>query len=469
MPDLSTAQEIGLALVLMAVMLGVGWWLRRRLRALQALHVPASVVTGFVILLLGPGVLGAVTGTNGLFPERVLEVWRVLPGLLINVVFAAILIGKTLPAARDVWRAAAPHAIFGSFLSFGQFALGGLLVMTLLGPVFGVAPEAGALLEMSFAGGHGTIAGMGGLLEDAGAPELVDVGLGLATVSMLTGVIVGTWLVRWAITSPRVQVARSSLPSADDVDVDQLHIAPVDEPEDDRSSGIHALTLACSLIGLAIVLAIVLLWSSRWIGALLGSDLLDSFPLFPVTVIGGAIVQLAVSRTRAAPQVDKRAVEGLSAIALDTLVASAIGTMSLATLGANLPAMFGFTVVGVAWSVVSLRWLAPRLHGRGWFEHAVADFGQSQGNVATGFVLADMVDPRRRTSAANDYGYKQLIYEPLLGGGILTALAVPLITDYGVVPFTVVAALITLALAVWGVRRRSRLDRSPATSGALRG
>jgi ESS family glutamate:Na+ symporter len=61
---------------------------------------------------------------------------------------------------------------------------------------------------MSFAGGHGTIAGMGGLLDEAGAPELVDIGLGLATISMLTGVIGGTVLVNRAVRNPCAEVAR---------------------------------------------------------------------------------------------------------------------------------------------------------------------------------------------------------------------------------------------------------------------
>ncbi len=104
------------------------------------------------------------------------------------------MIGKTSPQASTALACRRPpHALFGTFLSLGQFALAGAAVLFLLGPVFGLPPAAGALLEMSFAGGHGTIAGMGQLLTDAGgAPELVDVGLGLATISMITGIGVGS-------------------------------------------------------------------------------------------------------------------------------------------------------------------------------------------------------------------------------------------------------------------------------------
>lgn len=245
-PTLTGAQTTGLALVVLGALFAAGWVVRDHVRPLNRLHIPASVVAGFLVLLLGPQVFGAVTGTGGLFPESLLAVWRVLPGLLINVVFGAIMIGKSLPSTRHLWHAAAPHALFGSFRSFGQFALGGLVVLLLLRPVFGVSSEAGALLEMSFAGGHGTIAGMGQLLAEAGSPELVDVGLGLATISMITGIVAGTALVRWAVKNPRISVSRETAPSSsEDADVDGAHLAPVDEPAT-PAPGIHAMSSAAS-------------------------------------------------------------------------------------------------------------------------------------------------------------------------------------------------------------------------------
>ncbi|HET6691735.1 MAG TPA: hypothetical protein VFG74_12820 [Miltoncostaeaceae bacterium] len=129
--------------------------------------------------------------------------------------------------------------------------------------------------------------------------------------------------------------------------------------------------------------------------------------------------------------------------------------MSLSTIGSNVPAVIVFTVIGVAWSVVTLLWPGRRFHRQDWFEHAIADFGQSQGNVATGFVLAEMVDPRRQTTTANAYGDKQLLYEPLLGGGLLTALSVPLIAGIGLPLFTAASAVALVAVAVWGMRRRA--------------
>jgi ESS family glutamate:Na+ symporter len=60
-----------------------------------------------------------------------------------------------------------------------------------------------------FAGGHGTITGMDGILSEACAPEMIDVGLGAATISMITGVVGGSILVNYAVRIPRIHVARN--------------------------------------------------------------------------------------------------------------------------------------------------------------------------------------------------------------------------------------------------------------------
>jgi glutamate:Na+ symporter, ESS family len=76
-------------------------------------------------------------------------------------------------------------------------------VLVLLEPAFDFSDKGGALIEISFAGGHGTLAGLGPVFDEYGAGDLVEVGLGLATIGLVTGVVVGTVLVNHAIKSPR--------------------------------------------------------------------------------------------------------------------------------------------------------------------------------------------------------------------------------------------------------------------------
>src|SRR5262245_25456442 len=269
--------------------------LRRLVPWLAAVYIPASVLAGFLILLAGPQVLGEVTSGWSLIPAQTVQVLSALPGLLINVVFGGIMIGKILPSVRRIWNDAAPHAILGSVFSFGQFAIGGLAVALPLTPVIGLADAAGSIIEMSFAGGHGTIAGMGGLLDDAGAGELVDIGLGLATISMLTGVIGGTVLVNWAVRTPNIEVARRH--TATRSTVSRLSEVPPNEGDIDDNVELGSISRSFGAIAVAIFIGFLLLAGLRGIFNAFGSDLLDRFPLFPLTIIGGFAVQLALSRT----------------------------------------------------------------------------------------------------------------------------------------------------------------------------
>jgi glutamate:Na+ symporter, ESS family len=206
--SLTEAQWVGFSFVLLGMALICGMLVRKAVPWLAAVYIPTSVLAGFLILLAGPQVLGKVTNGWSLIPAETVPVLSALPGVLINVVFGGILVGKTLPSFRRIWDDAAPHAILGGVFSFGQFAIGSLAVTLLLTPAFGLPDAAGSIIEISFAGGHGTIAGMGELLDDEGAGELVDIGLGLATISMLTGVLGGTVLVNWAVRRPGIEVAR---------------------------------------------------------------------------------------------------------------------------------------------------------------------------------------------------------------------------------------------------------------------
>src|SRR5262245_9706232 len=185
---LGTAEDIGLSLVLLSLVFAAAALVRRWSRPLRKLFMPTAVIGGFLVLGLGPEGLGRLMGESGVFSEQVFAVWKQLPGVLINVLCAALLLGERLPPLRKIWRISAPHVIMAGIMSAGQFAVAGVVVLLVLGPLFGFSDKAGALIEMSFAGGHGTLAGLTPVLKEYGAGDLLDVGLGLATIGMVSGV-----------------------------------------------------------------------------------------------------------------------------------------------------------------------------------------------------------------------------------------------------------------------------------------
>jgi ESS family glutamate:Na+ symporter len=450
---LGSADEFGLSLIILSMVFALAALIRRWSRPLRALFIPTAVIGGFLALALGPEGVGRFTGGDGIFSTATFAVWKALPGMLINVMCAALLLGERLPPLKTIWNISGSHVIMAGIMSAGQFAVASILTLLVLEPVFGFSSKAGALIEMAFAGGHGTLAGLTPVLVAYDAEELLEVGLGLATIGMVTGIVVGTMLVNYGISSPSIPIARQNPTSAnEDLDIDHHLPAPDDAPMDEWW-GMTQVTAAAVFLGVSIGVGIALLLVFRWAFNLLGSNFFNMFPLFPFTILGGVIVQLCAVRFDFQRSVNRRAVEGLGGIAIDGIVICAIGTLSLTALGAHLGPLIILSVASVGWSVFLTLVIGRRVFPQHWFEHSLAEFGESQGNVATGFVMVDMVDPTRQTDVVRGYSYRQLLTRPVVGGGFITALAVPLIHVWGLPVFTIVTAAIAVALTFWGMRR----------------
>jgi glutamate:Na+ symporter, ESS family len=116
---------------------------------------------------------------------------------------------------------------------------------------------------MSFAGGHGTLAGLAPVLEKYDADELLEVGLGLATIGLVTGIVVGTMLVNYAVASPSISIARDRPTSPDeDYDIDH-HLPGPDDAPLDENRGMIQVTAATVFLGVSIAVGIALLEAFR--------------------------------------------------------------------------------------------------------------------------------------------------------------------------------------------------------------
>ena len=71
-----------------------------------------------------------------------------------------------------------------------------------------------------------------------------------------------------------------------------------------------------------------------------------------------------------------------------------------------------------------------------------------------------MADPHGRSRAMEGFSFKQLVFEPFLGGGLITALSPLLIAGWGLPRFSAVALVCTLAALVFGLRLGRRQHQS---------
>jgi len=452
-------QDVFFAFIILGCLLLMGRWIRQNIPLLQTLYLPSSIVTGLLALLLGPAVLGAIAGegnflSTGIFSQPVLDVWGRIPGVFINVVFATIFLGEFIPSPRDIWRLASPQVAFGQSIAWGQYVVGLLLALTVLTPVFGLNPISGALIEIGFEGGHGTAAGMAETLSKLGFAEGPDLALGLATVGIVSGVVTGVMLANWGRSKGHISVTEE-----DNIEQEQPRESHEESPEMRTKRAtmlgsllIDPLSLHFGFIALAIALGWLMqqglnfIESAIWNQGGEGLEILSAIPLFPLALVGGIIVQLFLERWGLTYLIDRRLMNHIGGLALDVTIVAALASISLAVLVGNLGAFLLLSVAGITWNILCFIYLAPRIIPTYWFERGIGDVGQSMGVTATGLLLMQMVDPQKRSGAFESFAYKQLFFEPIVGGGLFTAAAPTLIEQFGPIP----VLLLTLALlAFW--------------------
>ncbi len=432
----------------LCVLLGLGYWLRRRLLFLQRLYLPASVIAG----LFGLVVLQALRGLGHPAPEAVTFGWGKLPGLLINIVFACLFLGRGLPPVAQVWKSAGRQLAYGQIVAWGQYAVGCALLLLMIKPLFGLPDVFAGIMPVGFEGGHGTAAGMGPTFDRLGISEMKDFALASATGGIMGAIIVGMGLVNWAVRKGYVE--RKAKPA---LEIEELAgiIPEGRRPAAGRltvsSDVIESLSLHFVFIGAAILLGWLmkqglLLFAGNLPGK--GAEIFASFPLFPLCMLGGVIVQGLADRFDRHEHMDHGLILRVQNCALDFLVVAAIATIRLDVVAKGWLPLVIVIAAGIGWNVLCLTVFARRAFRDAWFERGIAEMGQSMGVTATGLLLLRVVDPDYETEAAEAFASKQLLHEPFMGGGLWTGAAIPLLAIKGCWP---VFGIAMGAIAIWSV------------------
>lgn len=473
-----TPGVIGMSLLMLGMLAAVGMYLRAKLRFTQRLFLPVALIAGLLALLLGPEVLGRIAGAlgvesleaGGLFGETVIEVWSTLPGILISVVFATMFLGSRIPSPKSAVRLLGPQLSLGITFASGQYVVGILAVLLILGPLFNVGPEFAALLEIGFEGGHGTAAGLQSQFESLGFDEGYDLALSMATVGLVSGILFGVAAVNWAARKG----VSTSLDAGQELSLDErigYYAAVRDEDRPAagrltfRDSAVESFTIHLGVVGLAVLIGWLGLAAFQWVEEMLWIDTIEIFghvPLFPLAMLGGVLVQMVLDRSETLHGlVNRGMMERIQGVSLDLLIIAALATLSLQAVADNLAPFAILAALGIVWNLVVLFVFAPKFIRTYWFERGIADYGQSQGVTATGLLLLRMADPKKETPAYQGFGYKQLVFEPFFGGGLVTALAIPFLIQGGPYPLLAIMGVLLIAAILAGYLyfgRSSRFD-----------
>jgi ESS family glutamate:Na+ symporter len=418
--------------VALSALLFLGKIIRMKLVFLQRLYLPSSVIGGLVGLALA-------CAFGQYIPAEALADAQKVPGFLINIVFATLFLGASTPKIRDVVYYAMPQLCLGQLIAWGQYVVGLGLAGFLFVKVFGVPAAFGNLIEIGFEGGHGTVGGMVEGFVAFGWEDGIALGYTMATVGMILGIVIGMAMIQWAYRRGIVTqvVAFDDRSRHERKGVHLRRSRPAAGRQTVMSDSIDSLAWHLAVTGVAVM-----------IGVGLHSALpIKGFPLFPLCMIGGVVLQWASKASKQDLLLDRGQMERISGASLDYLVVAAVATIQLRVVAENWIPLTILVLAGTAWSCAMVLCVAPRIFRKAWFERAIAEFGQAMGVTATGLLLLRTVDPESRTPAAMSFGYKQLLHEPFMGGGIWTALALALVYRIGWMATWLICVVMLLA---WG-------------------
>jgi ESS family glutamate:Na+ symporter len=402
--------------------------------------VPEALLAGALGLVIAP------SGPLPLLPEGVIHFWSELPLVLLTLVFGSLLLGKALPQIGTLWRPVASQLLLALTLAFGQFMVGGLAVLLVLGPLVDAPPVMAALIEVAYEGGHGSAAAMGPSYARLGLASGESLGLAMATVGLLAATLVGGLVVvlgrsqRWLLAA--------TLPIAQDPSAAEQQAAAPADPSDDplaepllerlgRALRVWLPNLA--LTGLAVLIGVLLLNGLQWLSARLGGGfalVIDGLPVFPLALLGSLLVRLALEKGGRAHWVAPAVQGRVGTLAADLLITAATACLDLALLGEQWLPLTVLAVAGLAWNVAVVLLLAPRIMPPNWFERGLVEFGQATGVAASGLLLLNMVDPTDQGDALTPFSIKQLLLQPFIAGGIITVIAPLAISGWGLPVWT---------------------------------
>ncbi len=450
----------------LCVLLFIGKIVRMKVTFLQRLYLPSSVVgglLGLIVVTCAESVLPADFVTT--FESEYVVLARKVPGFLINVIFATLFLGAVTPKIKDVIRESFPQLCIGQILAWGQYVVGLGLAGFVFVKCFGVPPAFGNLLEMGFEGGHGTVGGMVESFKAFGWEDGIALGFTMATAGMVIGIVVGMAMIQWAYRKGHVKqvVAFEDRESFERRGIHLRRQRPSAGLQTVMCDSIDSLAWHLAVVGIGMVIGFGMLKGFQFAEVALFPAakvrVFQGFPLFPLCMIGGVLLQLVAKGVRKDLLIDRGQMERISGAALDFLVVAAVATIQLKVVAANWQPLVILILAGAVWSIWVVLFVAPRVFKDAWFERAIAEFGQATGVTATGLMLLRTVDPQNRTPAAMSFGYKQLLHEPFMGGGIWTALAFTLVYSIGwlnVWLISVVMLIVWGGLAIWVARTGRR-------------
>lgn len=388
-----------------SIMLCIGMILRAKIRFLQNMLVPASVIAGIlgIIFMNGASGLGINVGTDaGMFTT------------VVNHLFTISFISISLTSTPKEEGNTAKNTLKGTVglglvwcLLYALTPVVGTGIVLLCGKGVDMDAIYGMLVQFAFCQGPGQSAAYGAIFEQYGWTNSAMVAITFSAIGFVAAFLVGIPLAKLGI---KKGIAKHC-GKIDDV-ILKGYLKKEEQKEQmvkdtTCNSNIETLAFHFAIIGLCYVLAVGIAKVLSFIPGFIGSSM--SGMMFMNGMYAAYIVKWVMKKLKIDFLLEDVLQSKITGWTADYLVVCAFMAVSVSIIGQWLVPIIIVSIVIVIVTFFVCLYFGQRFGGANDFERTLGLYGTCTGTVPSGVALVRIVDPNFRTSTSVELGACNLV------------------------------------------------------------
>ncbi len=444
----------------LSCLLLVGKLIRVKVKVVQQLFIPPSLIAGLLGLALGPYGLGWIPFTGHLSSYA---------AVLIALVFATLPFSSQKASVKEIVTRVGPMWVYAQLGMLLQWGIMGLLGIYLFKTVWPDLNSAfGAMLPTGFYGGHGTAAAIGSAFSNLEGglkwEDAMTLGMTTATVGVVMAIVVGLLIIKWGARHKHTKFITDFKDLPPELRTGLL-------PEGKRTALGEATTSSISIEHFTFHFAIVFLVAflgyalsvavKNWCSGLEAPYNGLELPVFSCAFVAGLILKKFFDLTKVTRFVSHETIQREGSLFTDFLVTCGVASIKIGVVVQYWLPLLVLILVGVLVVFFITFYFGRRLSPSYWFERSIFSWGWWTGTMAMGIALERIVDPQMKSKTMDDYA---LAYLPIAPVEIILITLVPIAFTAGwgallmwiCLLFSAVLVLLSFAMKWWHpVRKHS--------------
>lgn len=392
----------------------IGQLIRAKVKIIQQLFIPPSLLAGLLGLAFGPNGLDFLPLSNQV---------GTYAAVLIALVFGVLPLSSPKVSAKEVAGRVGPmwaYAQLGMLLQWALAGLFGLFVLKLIWPELN--DSFGIMLSTGFYGGHGTAAAIGNAYANATPAweEAQSLGMTTATVGVVCAIVGGLMFIKWATKNKQTAFISDFAQLPNEL---RTGLIPRDKRESSGDVTTSSISIECYTFHMAIAFFIAFVGYAISV-AVKGYYPKLELPVFSCAFVVGLLFKKFMEVTKSNEYLCTKTTQRLGSMFTDILVACGVAAIKLGVVVKYALPLIVLIVFGVVMVCFIVFFFGKKLSKTYWFERSIFAWGWWTGTMAMGIALIRIVDPKLASKAMDDFA---LAYLPIAPVEILLITFVPVL------------------------------------------